>query len=55
MKINLIEMTNIYIQQNKVAQNLTEEEFVKKYIYTLEKISEEISKYKNEKIKNYLK
>lgn len=57
-KIDLIELTNIYFQQNNLAQGITEEEFVEKYLNTLEKISINVSNYKkterDEKKRKYL-
>lgn len=37
--IDLIQLTNIYIQQNNLSQGLTETEFVDKYFEIYKKIS----------------
>lgn len=37
--IDLINLTNIYIQQNNIAQGITETEFVDKYFEIYKKIS----------------
>lgn len=37
--IDLIQLTNIYIQQNNLSQGLTEVEFVDKYFEIYKKIS----------------
>lgn len=39
--IDLINLTNIYIQQNNLAQGITETEFVDKYFEIYKKISEQ--------------
>lgn len=44
--IDLIQLTNIYIQQNNLAQGITEIEFVDKYFEIYKNISEQ---FKNTK------
>lgn len=39
--IDLIQLTNIYIQQNNLSQGLTEVEFVDKFFEVYKKISEQ--------------
>lgn len=39
--IDLINLTNIYIQQNNLAQGINETEFVDKYFEIYKKISEQ--------------
>lgn len=39
--IDLIQLTNIYIQQNNLSQELTEVEFVDKFFEVYKKISEQ--------------